>query len=277
MKTNKLTILQFCIPIFLGVLLFQCTGQSNKVAIKNVPFEKDYITYGSVLQKFVVGELVDYRALNEDRGSLDDFVSQLATISKSDLEKMSKPEKMAFWINAYNSLTLRSIIDAYPVESIKDINGVWDKKKWKVAGRSVTLDQIEHEILRPVFKDARVHFAVNCASIGCPPLMNKPFLPDLLDQQLDLMTRRFVNHPKRNKIDPDKKLINTSELFSWFGDDFISGLNNPDIYPNLSREDAAVISFIFNYIDSAKIIAIDPDLDWSLAYDEYDWNLNEVK
>lgn len=276
-KTNKPSLIQFCVSILFGLLILQCAGKNENVVTQNIPFEKDYATYKLVLQNFVDGKLVNYRALKKQRNGLDNFVSQLATLSKSEFKLMSQPERMAFWINAYNGLTLRSIIDAYPVSSIKDIKGVWDEKRWKAAGQMVTLNEIEHQILRPVFKDARIHFAVNCASIGCPPLLNQPFRSDILDHQLDQMARRFVNDPEQIIIDPGKILIKISELYSWFGVDFVPSNQSPNNYPRLSREDAAVISFIFSYTDSANMAGVNPDLDWSLEFGEYDWKLNETR
>ncbi len=156
--------------VIVALLLVLVTGacETARQQHRSVPFDPEYTHWTAVLSGFVGGEQVDYTALKADRASLDAFIDQLATISPEELGRMTRDEKMAFWVNAYNGITLRSVVDSYPVSSIKEIDGVWKKQLWLAAGRKLTLDQIEHEILRPEYKDPRVHFAVNCASIGCP-------------------------------------------------------------------------------------------------------------
>jgi hypothetical protein len=258
--------------VFTLLLLLGCGGE--QIQQPSVTFDPNYTTYADVLAGFVTGETVDYAALSRDRASLDSVVAQFATISGEELEQFSPNEQLAFWINAYNALTLRSVIDHYPVNSIKDIDGVWDKQKWLVAGHQVTIDHIEHGLLRPTYQDARVHFAVNCASIGCPPLLGTPYLGATINEQLDLMSARFVNHPSRNIIDAGTGTITTTELFVWFGEDFVVKYDGSRIYGYLKSEEAAVLNFMRVYANEELATTLDSRSEWRFEHSPYDWNLN---
>jgi len=271
-------VITICLTLLAVSVMTGCSGgQKQQVAITPTEFDPEYTAYGRVLTAFIKGEKVDYRQLQSNRADLDRFVSELAGLKASDLLAMPRDDQMALWINAYNGLTLRSIIDAYPVKSIKDIDGVWDKRKWPVAGRKVTIDQVEHEILRPEFKDPLVHFAVNCAAIGCPPLLNQPFRGTTLNTQLNQMASAFANNDERNRIDFDRKNVSTTEIFSWFGEDFVGDYRPSDRFNDLSETEAAALGFVFAfYADTAMAQAAD-QTGWSLEYYPYDWSLNDIE
>lgn len=262
--------------LFMGLLLAGGCSTADQTTTK-VPFDPVYSNYGMVLDAYVDAERFDYVALKANRAALDSFVNQLTTISTEELARMTRDEQMAFWINAYNGLTLRSIIDHYPVKSIKDIDDVWDKTKWLVAGRKVTLDEIEHKILRPDFADARLHFAVNCASVGCPPLADKPYMGITLNAQLDGMARAFVNHPKRTVVDLTTGVITTSELFSWFGEDFLPAYGGHREFDYLKPVEAAIMQFIFAHAESDRLKILTSHDKWRLKYRSYDWSLNIIE
>lgn len=267
----------FGLAIAAVTLIVSCASSGSKgdTAVQKEPFDSTYAAWAGVLQSFIHGELVDYGGLKAKRAGLDSTIRQLAGLSADRFKTMSRDEQMALWINAYNAITLRSIVDAYPVSSIKEINGVWDKKKWLVAGREVTLNEIEHKILRPEFKDPRVHFAVNCASIGCPPLKPKPFAAETLDQQLSDAASTFVNHPTRNKFNSSDGTITSSEIFSWFAEDFLP-FGNDQTLPSLSKEETAVFNFIRSLANDSLAASLDSRRQWSLAYAPYDWSLNDT-
>ena len=140
---------------------------------------------------------------------------------------------IAFWINAYNSLTLVAIIDHYPIKptvvrslvvpqnSILQIPGVWTKLKFPMMGGEVTLDSIEHENLRPNFNEPRIHMALVCAAMGCPRLLNRPYDAHELDSQLDNQTMIFLSNPKKFRIDKESNSVYLSSIFKWFGEDFV--------------------------------------------------------
>ncbi|MCP4667075.1 MAG: DUF547 domain-containing protein, partial [Deltaproteobacteria bacterium] len=179
-----------------------------------------------------------------------------------DTKALSQNEQFAFYINAYNAWTIKLILGAYPkVESIKDLGGLfqspWQKKICRIDGELLTLDHIEHDILRPRFKDPRVHFAINCASKGCPPLRPDPYQGDILNQQLDEMASAFINDPRHNRL--EGRTLYVSKIFDWFAVDFNKN----------------IIGFFLKYAKGdmrnqlkakKKKIAI--------KYLEYDWSLN---
>lgn len=167
--------------------------------------EFSYEGYAKTLGAHVYGQgIVNYTGLKADRKGLDAFVSSLSALDPELFGKWSDKEKIAFWINAYNALTLRVIIDNYPIKasffsalrfpqnSIRQIKGVWDEIQFPVMGRNMTLDNIENDTLRSQFDEPRIHMALVCAALGCPPLRNEPYIWAKLESQLDDQARRFL-------------------------------------------------------------------------------------
>ncbi len=203
---------------------------------------------------------VDYRGFQRDSQELNRYLKTLET-TPPDPKIWSADEQMAYWINAYNAYTIQLVIRHYPVKSIKDIkhgvtfvNTVWDIKFIRIGGKSYDLNNIEHGILRKDFKDARIHAALNCASVSCPPLSRQAYTAAKLDKQLDAVMRSFVNDPVRNRITAGKAEV--SEIFKWFDGDF-------------TRDAGSVKAFINRY---AKTPIGDKT---PLNYMSYDWKLNE--
>ncbi len=168
--------------------------------------------------------LVAYAAAGaEERAALEAYLAELAAVAVSAL---ARPEQMAFWINLYNALTVKVVLDHWPVHSIRDIDispgpfadGPWGAALIAVEGEDLSLDDVEHRILRPIWRDPRVHYAVNCASMGCPDLAPEPYRADRIDDQLDAAGHRFVNHPRAVRLDGGKLLV--SSIYHWFKDDF---------------------------------------------------------
>ncbi len=258
------------------VLSFFIIGCSQDSSITKEPFDQTYKAYQNVLQNYVKNEFVDYLKLKENRANLDSFINQLAGTTKKQLKNMSRNEQLAYWINAYNGITLRSIIDHYPVSSIQNINGVWTQNKWHVAGKELTLDFIEHKIVRPTYKDARIHFALNCASIGCPPLYNQPFTGNTVDSLLDIVASQFVHNKKRHNIDYKNHLIITTELFSWFWEDFVRNFNDIK-FKNSSDVENAVLNFTYKYLNDTEKAKFQTDANWKISFTPYDWSLNDIE
>jgi hypothetical protein len=233
----------------------------------------DHSGLDAVLKKVVKGDRVDYAALKADRAGLDAYVDRLAKLTQEEYEKLSRDEQMALWINAYNALTLRSIVDAYPIQgalklntfprnSIRQIDGVWDKKH-PVAGREISLNDIENEVLRKQWHDPRIHAAINCASRSCPPLRAEAYTGAALDAQLEEQMRAFLADPTRNTIDAKAGTVEISKVFDWFGDDF-------------GRKDdpRAVLRFFASHGDESWkpfLSKFDPT---AIKYKDYDWTLN---
>jgi hypothetical protein len=238
-------------------------------------FDQSHALWTEVLAARVRGDGFDYAALKQDRAKLDQYIAALEAVKPDEFAEWSKEERYAFWINAYNAYTIRLIVDAYPVESIKDLGNVfksvWDKEVAPIGSlapdlkeKKLTLNQIEHEILRPQFKDARVHAAVNCASKGCPPLRNEAFRAKDLDDQLDGQVERWLHDEKRNRFDSAKKRVEISKVFDWFKDDFV-------------RDAGSVTAWIARYAPEHKAWLADPKSKVDVDYADYSWKLNDAK
>ncbi|WP_194775911.1 DUF547 domain-containing protein [Pararhodonellum marinum] len=218
--------------------------------------------WDGLLRKHVDGEgIVDYKGFIADMDQLDNYLS-LISKNAPDRQTWSEQEQLAYWINAYNAFTVKLIADNYPVESIQDlhpkikiplVNTVWHIKFFQIGGEDANLDEIEHKILRKEFDEPRIHFAINCASFSCPPLRNEAFVVSKLDQQLDDMAKRFINDPKRNRIQKNQAEI--SKIFSWFKGDFTKN------------------GSLIDYLNQYSTIRLDPKA--KISYMEYDWSLNE--
>jgi hypothetical protein len=194
----------------------------------------------------------------------------VAALEKTDVSALDRPEQFAFWANLYNAKTIDVVLDAYPVKSIKDINlggglltlvtgGPWKAKVVRVGGQDLSLDDIEHGILRPVFKDPRVHYAVNCASFGCPNIGTEAFTGSRLEAQLDAGARAYVNHPRGITVESGK--VKASSIYSWFEADF--GGSAKGVLAHLKKYAAPELGA---KLGSASGIT---------SYD-YDWSLNEA-
>lgn len=214
--------------------------------------------YEKVLTRFVKDGKVDYAALKDDPSLLDAYLKEVSELSPESLNSMARNEKLAFYINVYNALTLKVVTDYYPVKSIKDIRGVWDRFKFKVAGRELTLNQIEHQILRREFKEPRIHFALVCASKGCPLLPTEPFSGENLNEQLDRETHNFINDKTKVRLDKGNKILYLSSIFKWFKEDF-----------------GDVIEFINKYLPEDDVKFINEKKP-RIKYIDYDRSLNDI-
>ncbi|MDP2700171.1 DUF547 domain-containing protein [Thalassospira sp.] len=175
-------------------------------------------------------------AQRQSRGAIAAYIDDMAAIA---IGTHNRGEQMAYWINLYNAVTVLVVLDSYPVHSIRDIDispglfssGPWGKKLVTVEGRSLSLDDIEHRILRPIWRDARIHYAVNCASVGCPALAQKVFTGGDLDRQLDAAATGFINHPRAVRLNKDGTALILSRLYDWYRDDF--GRSDRDLIAHL--------------------------------------------
>jgi hypothetical protein len=208
---------------------------------------------------------VGYGAVTaEDRDSLDSY---LKLLTRTKVRSMSRASQKPFWINLYNALTVQVILDHYPVDSIKDIDispgffssGPWDKKLVTIEGKKLSLNDIEHRILRPIWEDPRIHYAVNCASLGCPNLQTEAFTPENIEVLLDKGAREYINHPRGMSIEDGNLIV--SSIYEWFQEDF-------------GGSEEGVIDHLRRYAE--------PELrkklkGFSTIYDDrYDWSLNDV-
>lgn len=212
--------------------------------------QPDYKSWDTFLKKYVsaTGD-VDYKSIKANKKELDAITKSFSSVTVSPT--WTKNEQLAFWINAYNAFTIDLIVNNFPLKSIQNLdNGKpWDVKRITIGGKKYSLNNIENDIIRPEFKDARIHFAVNCAAKSCPPIMNGAFFGKTLDAQLDTVTKNFINNKKYQTITPSK--ITISKIFDWYAVDF-----------------GDIVTFINKYSN------IKVNNNASIVYKEYDWTLN---
>lgn len=220
----------------------------------------DHSSFDAQLKRYVDDKgLVDYKTWKEkDAKALDAYIAKLGSVDEG---KLSRGEKFALWINAYNAITIKSVIDKYPIKSIKDIDA-WKAEVWTVAGKkNISLDHIEHKILRPM-GDPRIHFAIVCASKGCPFLRAGAFTGDKIDEQLEEQVQKALGDPSKTKVDAGSKTVYASKVLDWFGDDF--GASETQRLTWLAK----------HFKDPAsKKVALDNDA--KLKFMDWDWSLNE--
>ena len=196
----------------------------------------------------------------------------LAALGRADLQKMDRSEQIALYVNAYNAFTVKLITEYYPdIESIRDIpDGIfsrkrWKHKRWRIGGRMYSLSEIEHDVLRSKFKEPRVHYALNCASISCPPLWGEPYEGEKLDEQLDAAAKAFQINPKGFRLDRAQRVVYLSRIHHWYRKDF---------------EEAAgsVARYVAKYAprETAEFLLAN-EKDLKINYMDYDWRLNDVK
>lgn len=243
--------------------------------------------YATILDRYVNHDgLVDYQGLKHDRERLDSFVVTLGSLSPQVYDQWSKQRKIAFWINAYNALTLKAIVDHYPIRpsffrslvypenSIRQIAGVWDQLRFRVMGEMLTLDEIEHQILRKRFYEPRIHAALVCAAMGCPPLRREAFIGEGLDDQLEEQSRRFLSSPGGLRIDRTANQVYISSIFQWYGRDFVKGYGGSANFEKFGEIEGAVLNFISRHLSSSdREFLIGGG--YSVRHLDYDWSLNE--
>jgi hypothetical protein len=209
---------------------------------------------------------VRYGGLKAERAALDSYIS---AVGAADMGTLSGAEQEALLINAYNALTLALILDNLPsgITSIREIDDPWGARRWRVAGHTVSLDDIEHGLLRPVFKDPRIHFAVNCASIGCPPLRARAFQAATLDEELDAATRATLSDPAWCAVKDGK--LHLTKLLEWYGAD----LTAPDFKPRADTLPA----WVARYAPPDVAALVDKHSGAPpIKFLEYDWKLNDA-
>ena len=245
----------------------------TSAVVQTEPFS--YQDYAKVLEKYVNDQgLVNYTELQANRELLDRFNQSVANVAPSTYKSWSEPAKLAFLMNAYNSLTLQSIIDQNPLKkSIRDIPGVWKSRKFQVAGEAKTLDNIEHDTIRKDFNEPRIHAALVCAAISCPPLRNEPYLAEKLDQQLDDQINKFIASTQGFQIDRQEGKVYLSSIFKWYGKDWIDSYGIEDKFAG-SKKEKAVLNFFSSYLSPEKRQYLEEG-QYKVSYLDYNWSLNK--
>ncbi|MAN53231.1 MAG: DUF547 domain-containing protein [Marinimicrobium sp.] len=259
-------------------IVFVALSMLSGLAISS-DFDHQHKTYAQVLENHVqwneegTASTVDYETLKAAPDTLNQYLGQLSGVEKSQFKTWSRDQQLAFLINAYNAFTLKLIVDHYPVDSIRDIGTFW-QNPWKMRfftllGEEMHLDQVEHEIIREpgVYNEPRIHFAVNCASVGCPALRTEPFTAKQIEQQLEDSTERFLQDETRNRYRDGR--LEVSSIFKWYREDFERGWQGID----------SLNAFFLRYADSLGLSEAEREQlrEGAVVYRflDYDWTLNE--
>ncbi len=230
--------------------------------------DHSHSAWDSLLKKHVRNGLVNYKNIRTDLSALDTYLNSLSSVTEAEYNGFSQPQKMSFLINAYNAFTVKLILDHYPLKSITEIGSPfskinlargtpWKKEFFELLGKKRHLDWIEHEKLRKDFSEPRIHFAIVCASIGCPILASVAYKPETLSQQLQTAKLTFLQTASKNRYEKERNVLYLSSIFDWFKADFI--------------RNTTLIEFVQDGFNEK----IKPDA--LIEYTEYSWVLNEEK
>jgi len=252
--------------------------------VRAEPFDHRHAAWSALLTKHVLPQRggqasgVRYAGMAADRALLKGVLDGLSAVDNPSFQAFSRAQQMAFLVNAYNAFTVELVLGKYPnLASIKDLGGVFSspwKPKWiTLLGAQVSLDDIEHGMLRQRgrYDDPRVHFAVNCASVGCPPLREEAFVADRLDAQLDEQAQRFMSDRSRNRFDTGRGRLEVSKIFDWYGEDFRLGHRGIRSLPGFMARYAQVLADAPT--DRERIRSERAEI----GFGDYDWKLNDTR
>ncbi len=247
-------------------------------------FDHSHEAFTALLKKHVVlldggkGSQLRYAGMARDRAALKAYTDGLSGVSAATFAGFSKPQQMAFLINAYNAFTIELILSKYPrLDSIKDLGALfsspWKPKFIQLLGTEMSLDNIEHDTLRAKgrYDDPRIHFAVNCASIGCPMLREEAFVADRLEAQLEEQTRRFMGDRSRNRYNAANGKLEINKIFDWYGGDFKLGHKGIASLPAFAARYSDLLADA--PADREKLKGLKAEIDFL----DYDWKLNDVR
>jgi hypothetical protein len=227
--------------------------------IAEAGFDHSYAAWDGILKKHVRRDgMVDYAGLRSNE-ALTTFLDAVANVAAEEVAGWTRSQKIAFYCNAYNAYTFKTILDAWPVSSIRDIEpDAWETSKWQVAGRTMSLNEMEHKKLRGDLKEIRVHFVLVCAAKSCPVLPNKAIVPDGISAQLDRYAKAFFTDTVRNRVDQAGGKVYLSKLTDWYRGDFG---DNPAAY-------------MAKFVDAETRTFLEAG-DFTVVFNDYDWSLNK--
>lgn len=256
------------------LVVFFAAVHSTPKASAQEPF--DYAPYQRVLTRYVDPEgFVDYAALKRNRRDLDRFIGQLEKVSPASHSELFpiRESRLTYWINAYNAWILRIIVDHYPVTNITKIgsapHAAFIDPLIRLGGEKMSLRHLENEIIRRGFGDPRIHFAINCASLGCPRLPQEIFHPDRLDAQLEAVAREFNNQERHVRLDRANNRLVLSRIYQWYEGDFLTWGE----HHFKRRVDLA--DYILGYLKPERRLALTQRKNLRIVFRNYDWSLND--
>lgn len=288
--TNILRYLYQLITLYL-VLMLGCTeikpaGSPNEQFVEPGIFSQ--ARFDRVLQRFVDDDgRVDYRKLKQDLRDLDQYYHLIATYSPDSHPDLfpSEDHKLAYWINAYNASAIKTVLTYYPISSVLDVkppavfffltdkSGFFVFQRLTYGGKTTSLYYLQNGVIRERFQEPRIHFALNCAALGCPRLPKKAFTGEDLQRQLDKETRKFLSEERNFKIDHEEKTIYLSSIFKWYEKDFLDGIQ--DRFPNRK---GTLLDYVTRYLPAEKAYELNKAGDrYKIDFVPYDWGLNDQK
>lgn len=254
-----LLLLSVCSVIFLYHYRVEADSRTEQ-PVDDTSFSHEL--FDQVLQEHVDERgRVNYTKL---KANPEKFEAYLDLLAFAKPEELSYNEQLTFWINAYNALVIKGVIDHYPITSVRKVklfNGFFSRLKFQVAGKMYTLDQIEHGIIREEFVDPRAHFVLVCASRSCPPLWTRAYTAETLEERLETATLNFLRNPEHVRIDRAKRHVYVSKIFKWYDDDFKEGYEG-------------VADFLADYLPPEDAEFLE-STDVKFRYLDYDWTLND--
>lgn len=251
--------------VFMAMLSVTALAAEELSGIQRADASVDHSAFDALLSAYVRQGRVDYAGLKNKAQDLEAYLDTLADV---EIGGLRRDERLALYINAYNAATLMLILEHYPgIKSIRDIPEAkrWQDPRWVIAGRQLSLDDIEHQVLRKRFGEPRIHFAIVCASIGCPPLRAEAFVADKIEKQLDDQARQFNRNQQYVRWAADTNTLYISTIYDWFAEDFEKAGGN-------------VLQFIVHYAEpdvarQVQSLHSKPNI----QYLDYDWSLNDIK
>ncbi len=245
----------------------------------------DHERFARVLDQHATEKGVRYSDLRADPGLLHAYLEQLASVTAATFDGWSRADQVAYLINAYNAHAIGQVVAHYPIRrslnpaallrpanSVWQISGFFDGVRHRVAGRDLTLDDIEHEWLRGLYREPRIHAALVCAARSCPPLRLEPYDGSRLEAQLEEQMRRFVTDRAANRFDRQRNVVQLSSIFDWFGEDFRSFA--PAQGYRGDRDERGVLAFLSRYLPPELVQWLQSGR-YRIEYLDYDWTLNE--
>lgn len=273
--TNRMK--SWAMPLLIALSLFAAVPSHAE------PFDHEHSTWNLLVKNHVhwninrTASQVDYTGLQKNHDFLKRYLFNLSAVSRAAFDGFSRDQQLAFLINAYNAFTVELILTDYPdLKSIKDLGSFfsspWKKRFFLLLGESQSLDGIEHDLIRGSgrYNEPLIHFAVNCASIGCPALLDEAFTAEKLEQQLLVSTQRFLKDRSRNRFDANAGFLEVSSIFNWYADDFTKGWRGYDSLQDFFRTHA---DWITSDKEDAERLVEGP---LRIDFLDYDWGLNSL-
>ena len=232
------------------------------------PFDQTHGRFARVLAATVKDARVDYAKLKAAPAELDAYLKDVAAVPAAEFARWNKADRLALLLNLYNAQTLRLIVDHYPLKSIRTIGvlpgAAWRELVVRFGGQMLTLEHLENKVIRVEYREPRIHFALVCAALGCPPLRGEPYVGAQLSEQLDDQARAFLATPEKNRFDAAKNTLFVSQIFKWYAEDF-------------TKAAGSVAAYVKPFLPTAQRDALTDPAKVKVQFTDYDWTLNARK